>query len=232
MNPKRLIRLCSLAIIALSLLSVGASAQQKTAKECNAEWTANKTDIQASGKTKKQFMADCRAEPASATTTPATPQKPAQQKTAKECNAEWTANKADIQASGKTKKQFVAECRAEPASAAPGAPAAPAASTTASKPAPAPAAPPKPTSAPASAPATSTAKPGAATGPLGANQFSTETQAKSHCPSDTVVWVNLESKIYHYSSNKNYGNTKSGAYMCEGDTAAAGFRAAKNEKHP
>jgi hypothetical protein len=67
---------------------------------------------------------------------------------------------------------------------------------------------------------------------LGANQFSTEAQAKSHCPSDTVVWVNLESKIYHYSSNKNYGNTKSGDYMCEGDTAAAGFRAAKNEKHP
>jgi hypothetical protein len=175
MTPNRISRLCSLAIIALPLLSVGALAQQKTAKECNAE---------------------------------------------------WTANKADIQASGKTKKQFITECRAEPASAAPATPAV--------KPAAAPTAQPKPSAAPAAAPAssTSTAKPAQATGALGANQFSTEAQAKSHCPSDTVVWANLQSKVYHYSSNKNYGNTKSGAYMCEGDTAGAGFRAAKNEKHP
>ena len=47
-----------------------------------------------------------------------------------------------------------------------------------------------------------------------------------------VVWANLDSKIYHFSGNKNYGNTKSGAYMCEKETAAAGVRAAKNEKHP
>ena len=31
---------------------------------------------------------------------------------------------------------------------------------------------------------------------------------------------------------RNYGKTKSGAFMCERDTAAAGFRAAKNEKRP
>jgi hypothetical protein len=44
--------------------------------------------------------------------------------------------------------------------------------------------------------------------------------------------VNLDSKIYHFAGYKDYGNTKTGAYMCEGNTAAAGFRAAKNEKHP
>ena len=49
---------------------------------------------------------------------------------------------------------------------------------------------------------------------------------------DTVVWANLGSKIYHFSGHKDYGNTKTGAYMCEKDTAAAGIRAAKNEKHP
>jgi hypothetical protein len=49
---------------------------------------------------------------------------------------------------------------------------------------------------------------------------------------DTVVWVNLNSRIYHFSGTHNYGNTKSGAYMCEGETAAAGMRAAKNEAHP
>ena len=52
------------------------------------------------------------------------------------------------------------------------------------------------------------------------------------CPTDTIVWANLDSKIYHYSTNRNYGQTKSGAYMCEKDTAAAGIRAAKNEKRP
>jgi hypothetical protein len=46
------------------------------------------------------------------------------------------------------------------------------------------------------------------------------------------VWVNLTSKIYHFSGTRSYGNTKHGAYMCEHDTAAAGMRAAKNETHP
>jgi hypothetical protein len=56
--------------------------------------------------------------------------------------------------------------------------------------------------------------------------------AKTHCPGDTVVWANTASRIYHFSGHRSYGTTKSGAYMCERDTTAAGFRAAKNEKHP
>ena len=59
-----------------------------------------------------------------------------------------------------------------------------------------------------------------------------EAQEKANCPIDTVVWVNLRSKIYHFSGTRNYGNTKDGAYMCERDTAAQGMRAAKNEQHP
>jgi hypothetical protein len=46
------------------------------------------------------------------------------------------------------------------------------------------------------------------------------------------VWANNDSRIYHFSGNKAYGTTKSGAYMCEKETAAANIRAAKNEKHP
>ena len=42
----------------------------------------------------------------------------AQQKTAKECNAEWASDKAALQASGKTKRAFVAECRGVPLAAA------------------------------------------------------------------------------------------------------------------
>ena len=135
-------------------------------------------------------------------------------KTVKACEQEWKANKAAIQASGKKKKDFIVECRAETAAA----PAAPQ-----SAPAPAEQAPARTTRAPA---------PRARTAPSKAGQYASEGEAKAHCPGDTVVWVNTKSNIYHFAGTRNYGNTKSGAYMCERDTAAAGIRAAKNEKHP
>jgi hypothetical protein len=150
----------------------------------------------------------------------------AQQKTEKACQAEWRANKADNQAKKITEKAYVAQCRS--AGAATAAPAAAPAAAPKKTTAPAPAAA-APKSAPASA--ATVAKPATAA-PTGANQFSTEAQAKARCPADTVVWVNKSSKIYHFAGTKDYGNTKSGAYMCEKDTAGAGARAAKNEKHP
>jgi len=122
--------------------------------------------------------------------------------------AEWQAHTADNQAKGITETAYVAQCRAGT----------PSSSTTA---APAPGTP---------SPAT-TAGP-AATTPTGANQFAAEGQAKAHCPSDTVVWANLSSKIYHFGGYKDYGHTKRGAYMCEKDATTQGLRAAKNEKHP
>ena len=51
----------------------------------------------------------------------------------------------------------------------------------------------------------------------GAGQFATDAQARAHCPSDTVVWVNTKSNIYHFAGKRDYGNTKQGAYMCEAD---------------
>ena len=152
MDRRFVVLVCSAAM--LGLASVPAAAQQKTAKQCNDEWTANKATIQASGKTKKVFIAECRGEPTSAATAApkpsatAAPSPGATVKTAKQCNEEWTANKAAIQASKKTKKDFIAECRTQPA----GAP------TTAATPAPAipPAAAPTkpPTTAATPAPAT------------------------------------------------------------------------------
>jgi hypothetical protein len=69
-------------------------------------------------------------------------------------------------------------------------------------------------------------------GQAGANQYATETLAWAHCPTDTVVWANTRSDVYHFRSTYNYGNTKAGAYMCEQDALAEGIRPAKNEKHP
>lgn len=144
----------------------------------------------------------------------------AQQKTVKACTEEWRANKADNQAKGITEKTYVAQCRGQSAAK----PAA--AEKKAATPAPAPAPAPAPTAAAPAKPAP------AATGAMGSYQYSTETQAKMRCGTGTVVWANTNSKIYHFAGHKDYGHTKTGAYMCEQDATSQGIRAAKNEKHP
>jgi hypothetical protein len=147
----------------------------------------------------------------------------AQQKTVKACQDEWRADKAANQAKGITEKAYVAQCRGGAVTTQP---AAPAVQTPAATPAVRP-------SAPAASTTTKSAPaPAASAAPAGQNQFSSEAEAKGHCPSDTVVWVNLTSKIYHYAGHRSYGTTKNGAYMCERDTAAQGMRASKNEKRP
>lgn len=65
----------------------------------------------------------------------------------------------------------------------------------------------------------------------GANQYSSERGALAHC-SDTVVWANTRTNVYHFKGTFRYGNTVAGAYMCEADSLAQGMRAAKNETHP
>jgi hypothetical protein len=225
---RRLIGVAWCAVVVGLLVAPGSVwAQQKTVKQCNEEWTANKAAIQASGKRKKDFIAECRGT-AQSTAAPA-PMQPAPTppgpKTAKQCNEEWTADKAAIQASGKRKKDFIAECRGMATNETP--PAAPV------RPTPPAAQPMQPPAPPPSARATPAPTRAPATGvPAAPGQFATEAEARFHCPGDTVVWANLESKIYHFNGTRNYGNTKNGAYMCERDSASAGFRAAKNEKHP
>ena len=198
--------------------TAASSAEQKTVKACQEEWRANKAANQANKVTEKAYVSKCRAEsgtPAAAPTPTAASS--AEQKTVKACQEEWRANKAANQASKITEKAYVSKCRTGS-----GTPAAAPAPTVA---------PAQPAQAPAAAtPKLEPAKP--ATGAVGANQFTTDTQAKLRCPLDTVVWVNLRSKIYHFAGHKDYGNTKKGAYMCEKDTAGAGARAAKDEKHP
>jgi hypothetical protein len=225
------------AIIGASLLVFPAFAQQqKTVKEFQAEWRANKADNQAKGITEKAYVAQCRAGSAAAKPAPApaasSQKKPttaaapaAGQKTVRECQEEWRANKAGNQAKGITEKAYVAQCRSGTAAAAPApSPQKTTTTTTAPAPAPAPAPPPARTA--------SQPPPAAATTPTGPNQYATEAQAKLRCGSGTVVWANLDSKVYHFASYKNYGTTKSGAYMCERDATSQGMRAAKNEKHP
>jgi hypothetical protein len=65
----------------------------------------------------------------------------------------------------------------------------------------------------------------------GTDQFSSEAEAKAHCTGGNVVWFNSKSKVYHFAGTRDYGKTKSGAYMCQSDADHVG-RAAKNEKPP
>jgi len=58
--------------------------------------------------------------------------------------------------------------------------------------------------------------------------FTTEQSAQQHCPSDTVVWLNLPTGIYHFRGQRWYGNTKNGAYVCEKEADKAGDRATRN----
>jgi hypothetical protein len=205
-----------------------AATGEKTAKACRAEWRANKDANQAKGITEKAYVTQCRAggvaaQPAPASTTTAAPAPAAAgQKTATACRDEWRANKDANQAKGITEKAYVTQCR-----------------TGATVASPAPMAPPPTQVAPPTQTTTTTAPPPATTGtrtatatPTGANQYSTEGQARFRCGGGTVVWANLDSKIYHFTGNREYGKTKTGAYMCEQDATSQGMRAAKNEKHP
>ena len=205
--------------VGLLLAFSTAPAVAKTAAECNADYAANKAAIKASGQTKKDYVAACRAGTAPATAAPAPAPSAAAAppvKTAAQCNAEYAANQAAIKAGGQTKRAFVAACRSgtETIPAAAAAPAAPA-----------------PYQQPA-APAPPPFAPSPHVGATGAGGFATDAQARARCPSDTVVWVNTKSRIYHFAGTHNYGNTREGTYMCEAGAKAAGDRAAENEKHP
>ena len=250
---KKVVLISTCAVIAGFLVwSSLAFAQEKTAKACTEEWRADKANFQAKGITEKAYVVQCRAGAApTATAAPApaparspllpsvsrAPDNSPGAKTAKACAEEWRADKANFQAKAITERAYVTACRAGTVATptvsfrvqAP----VPAPTTTTAAPSP-PARPPAPTaSRPSAEPPYGTTRRAPSTGsPSGAGQYANEAQAKASCLGETVVWVNLRSKIYHFAGTHNYGNTKDGAYMCERDTAAQGMRAAKNEQHP
>jgi hypothetical protein len=232
-------------VAAITFAIIPTGLQAKTVKACDAEYTASKAAIKAAGEKKTDFVAAVTAPlssgaASSTKSTAAAPAAPAAQapapasKTVRACVADYTANKAAIKASGETKRDFVARCRTDTAAVTAPLPSGSTSNSSKSASAPAPSAPAPSKPAPSSAdyspqtPAKSTNK-GTAAGP---NQFVTEADAKARCPGDYVVWANTKSKIYHYATSKKYGHTKRGAYMCEKDTASAGFRASKRGKKP
>ncbi|MEY2412557.1 MAG: hypothetical protein QOD84_1163 [Acidobacteriaceae bacterium] len=61
---------------------------------------------------------------------------------------------------------------------------------------------------------------------------SSESNSASKAPAQTppqkgMVWVNLDTKVYHKEGTRWYGKTKNGKFMSESDAVAAGYRASK-----
>lgn len=75
-----------------------------------------------------------------------------------------------------------------------------------------------PAAAQSAAPA-KTAKPAPAPPPSAADIASAKAKG--------MVWANLNTKVYHYSTDSTYGTTKNGKFMTEADAKTAGYRAAK-----
>jgi hypothetical protein len=223
---------------------------QSVMRTCATEWKQAQAGGTTGGQSWPQFLTQCRTRQgaAAATSSPApapatqsgslfpwsqpsassAPAPMAGQSAMKVCASQWKEAKAAGTTGGQTWPQFLSQCRARQGSTASSSGGFAPAPTPATAPAPQPSSPfPwwKP-SAPASAPASNVGAPSA----LQAGQYSTELAARARCPSDTVVWVNAPTGIYHYSGTRYYGHTRRGAYMCEADARTAGYRASRNRQ--
>jgi hypothetical protein len=64
--------------------------------------------------------------------------------------------------------------------------------------------------------------------PTHASKAKTKTKTAQLPPEKGMVWVNLDSGVYHKEGTRWYGKTKNGKFMNEADAVKAGYRSAKN----
>jgi DNA uptake protein ComE-like DNA-binding protein len=83
--------------------------------------------------------------------------------------------------------------------------------------------------APSNPPASSSAAPAAPAPAASAPPAAKSAPQAQPSPGSGMVWVNLDSGVYHKEGTRYYGKTKNGKYMSEADAIKAGYRAAKNE---
>ena len=58
--------------------------------------------------------------------------------------------------------------------------------------------------------------------------FRTEEQAQTHCPKDTVVWIDPQSAMYYFKGSGSYGRSTAGRYACRGEADLAGMHGVPN----
>jgi hypothetical protein len=112
-------------LLAASFLALGFAgtgvpsvSAQTAEQQCSHEWQALNASGNAQGWMEPAFMTGCKnrhafgTNPSNLSLAEPTPtQASATGKTARQCDAEYAANKAVIKASGQTKREFVAACR-------------------------------------------------------------------------------------------------------------------------
>jgi hypothetical protein len=239
--------LLSAAVLAFGLaVSAPTSASAESVMQaCASQWKQAQTTGTTGGQSWPQFLAQCRTSQSSPASTPAAAPAPqsgslfpwspapasaaasnvgAGQSVMKVCASQWKDAKAAGTTGGQSWPQFLAQCRTRQSSAA------------------APSGGSAPASAPAQAPTSQSGSlfpwwqqsaPSSSSGATAApraGEYTTELAARARCPSDIVVWANTPTRIYHYSGTRYFGHTRNGAYMCEADARAAGYRAAKNRQ--
>ena len=234
----------SVMVAAILLGTATTAGAESVMKQCGEQWQTAKAAGTTNGATWPQFLAQCRAQlssgaataaptpapaapqtgtlfpwqqPASPAPAPVAPTATGNQSVMKQCGAQWQAAKAAGTTSGATWPQFLKACRTQLASTTSAPPQggfAPAA------PAPAPAPLPAPTQSGSPFPWQQPAAPPAGGAASTGGGAVSPQQAQYRCPGSTVVWVNEHSHIYHFPGTRDYGNTKSGAYMCEAEAQA------------
>jgi hypothetical protein len=222
------------AALSFAILAAPVSAQEKAASACVKEWRAAKADFQKKGVTQKAYVEQCRGSTDTARTAGPNESKKSSRsareternaaspvdgtKTAKACRDEWRADKANFQIKGVTEKSYIAGCRGGQTGSTANQPAADGTSSTS-----------RWTDIFRQNETTGTrTQPGVRT----QGQYQGEAEARARCNGDTVVWANLDSKIYHFAGKKPYGHTKQGAFMCEREAMSQGIRASKSEDRP
>jgi hypothetical protein len=63
-----------------------------------------------------------------------------------------------------------------------------------------------------------------------APQFQFEQQAAQHCPGESIVWAITRLGIYNSNTERWYGQTSDGAFICLQDAQKAGYRASRNAR--
>jgi hypothetical protein len=54
--------------------------------------------------------------------------------------------------------------------------------------------------------------------------FRNENQARRHCPTDVVVWLDFAKGIYYSSGQKRYARGLNGSFVCREEARSSGYR--------
>ena len=55
-------------------------------------------------------------------------------------------------------------------------------------------------------------------------RFEFERSAQNHCPGEAIVWIDATSRTYDVSTDRFYGRTSTGAFVCLQEATTAGYR--------